>query len=96
MKLVIAEKPSVGMTLASVLGANKRGDGYMEGNGYIVSWCFGHLAELSSAETYNTEFAKWRYDDLPIVPEPWRGKVKNRAEYEHPKSAAYAARPLAA
>ena len=75
MKLVIAEKPSVGMTLASVLGANKRGDGYMEGGGYIVSWCFGHLAELSSAETYNAEFAKWRYDDLPIVPEPWRFKI---------------------
>ena len=75
MKLVIAEKPSVGMTLASVLGAGKRGDGFVEGNGYIVSWCFGHLAELASAETYNEHFAKWRYDDLPIVPEPWRIKV---------------------
>jgi len=74
-RLVIAEKPSVGMTLASVLGAGKRGDGFVEGNGYIVSWCFGHLAELSSAETYNETFAKWRYDDLPIVPEPWRFKV---------------------
>ena len=75
MKLVIAEKPSVGMTLASVLGAGKRGDGYVEGNGYIVSWCFGHLAELSSAESYDEKYAKWRYDDLPIVPEPWRFKV---------------------
>jgi DNA topoisomerase-3 len=59
-RLVIAEKPSVGMTLASVLGAGKRGDGFVEGNGYIVSWCFGHLAELASAETYNETFAKWR------------------------------------
>ena len=70
-KLVIAEKPSVGMALASVIGARSRHDGYMEGGGYIVSWCFGHLAELASADAYNERYAKWRYDDLPIVPQKW-------------------------
>ena len=68
MKLVIAEKPSAGMALASVLGADKRGDGYMEGNGYIVSWCFGHLAELANADAYDEKYGKWSYDDLPSFP----------------------------
>ena len=75
MKLVIAEKPSVAQSIAAVLGAKQRGDGYLEGSGWLVSWCFGHLAELASAESYNPEYAKWRYDDLPIVPETWRFKV---------------------
>ena len=75
MKLVIAEKPSVAQSIAAVLGAKQRGDGYLEGSGWLVSWCFGHLAELASAESYNPEYAKWKYDDLPIVPETWRFKV---------------------
>ena len=75
MRLVIAEKPSVGTAIASVVGANKRWDGGVEGGGYIVSWCFGHLAELASAESYNADFAKWRYNDLPIVPEPCSFKI---------------------
>jgi len=74
-KLVISEKPSVGMSLSAVLGADKRMDGYMEGNGYIVSWCFGHLAELANADAYDEKYAKWRYDDLPIVPNPWSVKI---------------------
>lgn len=75
MRLVIAEKPSVAQSIAAVIGAKKRGDGYLEGGGYLVSWCFGHLAELASAETYNPEYAKWRYADLPILPETWRFKI---------------------
>ncbi len=75
IKLVISEKPSVGMSLSVVLGADKRMDGYMEGNGYIVSWCFGHLAELANADAYDEKYAKWRYDDLPIVPNPWSVKI---------------------
>ncbi|BAL00227.1 DNA topoisomerase III [Oscillibacter valericigenes Sjm18-20] len=75
MKLVIAEKPSVAQSIAAVLGAKQRGGGYLEGSGWLVSWCFGHLAELASAESYNPEYAKWKYDDLPIVPETWRFKV---------------------
>ena len=67
-RLVIAEKPSVGMSIASVLGVRDRKDGYIEGRDYIVSWGFGHLAELANADTYDEKYAKWRYDDLPIVP----------------------------
>ena len=80
-KLVIAEKPSVAQSIAAVLGANARRDGYLEGNGYLVSWCFGHLAELASAEVYDEKYAKWRYDDLPILPSSWRmtlGKDKGK------------------
>ena len=69
MKLVIAEKPSVAQSLARVIGANKRQEGYLEGNGYLVSWCVGHLVELSAPERYDERFAKWRLEDLPILPE---------------------------
>ncbi len=58
MKLVLAEKPSVAMSLSKVIGANQRGDGYMEGNGYLVSWCVGHLVELSQPEAYDEKYAK--------------------------------------
>lgn len=74
-RLVIAEKPSVGMSIASVLGAKDRKDGYIEGRDYIVSWGFGHLAELANADTYDGKYAKWRYDDLPIVPTNWKYKI---------------------
>lgn len=75
MKLVIAEKPSVGMAYAEVVGAKKRMDGYMEDGGYLVSWCFGHLVEFAPAESYDERFAKWNRADLPIVPAPWNMKV---------------------
>ena len=75
MKLVLAEKPSVAMSLSKVIGANQRGDGYMEGNGYLVSWCVGHLVELSQPEAYDEKYAKWKYDDLPILPEHWQYQV---------------------
>ncbi|MBQ3591219.1 MAG: DNA topoisomerase III, partial [Clostridia bacterium] len=76
MRLVVCEKPSVGMAVSAVLGAKTRHDGYMEGNGYLVSWCFGHLAELASADTYSEQYRKWRYDDLPIVPPKWEYLIK--------------------
>lgn len=75
MKLVIAEKPSVAQSLARVIGADKRCDGYMEGGGYLVSWCVGHLVELSAPEGYDERYAKWRLEDLPILPETWRYEV---------------------
>lgn len=75
MKLVLAEKPSVAQSLAKVLGANKRCDGYLEGNGYIVSWCVGHLVELSPPEAYGEAYAKWRLSDLPILPATWKYQV---------------------
>lgn len=75
MKLVLAEKPSVAQSLAKVIGATKREDGYLEGGGYIVSWCVGHLVELAQPESYNSDYAKWVYDDLPILPEKWQYEV---------------------
>ena len=74
-KLVIAEKPSVGMSIAAVLGVKDRKDGYIEGRDYIVSWGFGHLVELANADTYDEKYAKWRYDELPIVPANWKYKI---------------------
>ena len=68
-QLVIAEKPSVAQSLAAVLGAGQRREGYLEGNGWLVSWCVGHLAD---AAAYNPAYAKWRKEDLPILPESWR------------------------
>ena len=59
MKLVIAEKPSVAQSLAKVIGANQKKDGYLEGNGYIVSWCVGHLVELAPPNVYDEKFIKW-------------------------------------
>ena len=75
MILVIAEKPSVGAAIGKVLGAISRKDGYLEGNNYIVSWCVGHLVGLADASSYDERFAKWRYSDLPIVPDEWLFEV---------------------
>ena len=74
-KLVICEKPSVARSIGKVLGASKRCDGYLEGGGYIVSWCVGHLVELAQPEAYGETYAKWRLEDLPILPEKWRYQV---------------------
>lgn len=74
-RLVIAEKPSVAMSIAAVLGVNNRKDGYLEGGEYIVSWCFGHLAELVSADSYNERYAKWRREELPIIPANFKYKI---------------------
>ena len=68
MKLVVAEKPSVAQSLAAVLGAKEKKDGYLEGSGWLVSWCVGHLVELAQPEAYGEQYAKWRYADLPILP----------------------------
>lgn len=75
MKLVIAEKPSVAKSIAQVLGAAKRGEGYVEGNGWIVSWCIGHLVGLAKPESYEERYKKWVYADLPIFPENWKYEV---------------------
>lgn len=75
LTLVIAEKPSVAQSIAKVLGAYKRNDGYLEGNGYAVSWCYGHLAEYALPEAYDERYAKWRFEDLPIIPGEWKLEV---------------------
>lgn len=72
MQLIIAEKQSVGAAIAAALGATGRKNGYIEGNGIIVSWCIGHLVGLAEAGSYDERFKKWRYDDLPILPEEWK------------------------
>lgn len=72
MQLIIAEKPSVGAAIAAALGAKDRKNGYIEGNGLIVSWCIGHLVGLANAGSYDECFKKWRYDDLPILPDEWQ------------------------
>lgn len=75
MRLVIAEKSSVGQSLAAVIGATARKDGYLKGNGWQVSWCVGHLTAFVSADHYNPKYAKWHYEDLPILPESWQLEV---------------------
>ena len=75
LKLVVCEKPSVAQSISKVLGATKRGDGFLEGGGYIVSWCVGHLVELAQPESYEERYAKWRKEDLPILPHSWKYQV---------------------
>ncbi len=84
MKLVVAEKPSVGKAYASVLGATENKNGYMEGNGYIVSWCIGHLVELFKPDDYSDTWSGlWSYETLPIIPEQWKHKVSEAAKEQY-------------
>lgn len=76
MQLVITEKPSVAQAIAHVIGAKERKDGYVEGNGYLVSWCVGHLVELAQPEAYSEAWKKWSYKSLPMIPEQWQHEVK--------------------
>lgn len=73
--LVIAEKPSVAISIAKVIGATKKKDGYYEGNGYRVSWCVGHLIQMANPESYNEEYAKWNIADLPIIPKEYKYEI---------------------
>ena len=72
MKLIITEKPSVAKSIASALGVTSRADGYFEGGGWLISWCIGHLVGLADAAAYDDRYKKWRYEDLPILPDPFR------------------------
>lgn len=91
-KLVIAEKPSMGKTIASVLGADKRQDGFCEGNGYVVTWCFGFLSEFSEPEAYDEKYGKWRFEDLPIRPDVWQYTVMRDKKQQLDRIAALANR----
>ena len=75
MKLVIAEKPSVALSIAKVLGVNDKKDGYVEGNGYKVSWCVGHLIQMANPDAYDSRYAKWNMEDLPIFPKEYKYEV---------------------
>lgn len=83
MKLVIAEKPSVAMSIAKVIGANSRKDGYIEGNNYIVSWCVGHLVRMSNPESYDVRYKKWNIADLPIFPDNYKYEVSKYTKKQY-------------
>ena len=80
MKLIICEKPSVGMAIASALGIETKNDGYMESEDFLVSWCIGHLAELSQPSCYGSEYEKWSLEALPILPKTWQLTVSKDKE----------------
>ena len=71
-QLVIAEKPSVARSIATVIGADEKQNGYWQGGGYLVSWCIGHLVSFAEAGQYDEKYCKWKYEDLPILPQPWQ------------------------
>ena len=71
-QLVIAEKPSVALSIAAVIGATEKQNGYWQGGGYLVSWCIGHLVSFAEAGQYDEKYCKWKYEDLPILPQPWQ------------------------
>ena len=75
MILVIAEKPSVAQSIAAALGVKEKKDGYIEGGGYLISWCVGHLVQLAEAAAYGEQYRKWSYDNLPILPQNWQYTV---------------------
>ena len=83
MNLVIAEKPSVAQSIAKVIGATTKHDGYLEGSGYLVSWCVGHLVELAEPEEYDGKYEKWRKEDLPIIPSSWEYQVSPRTKKQY-------------
>ena len=80
MQLVIAEKPSVAASIAAALGVKEKKDGYIEGGGYLISWCVGHLVELAGAAAYGEQYKKWNYESLPILPEEWQYTVSKDKE----------------
>lgn len=80
MKLIICEKPSVGMAIASALGIETKNDGYMESEDFLVSWCIGHLAELSQPSCYGSEYEKWSLEALPILPKTWQLTISKDKE----------------
>lgn len=82
-KLVIAEKHSVAQSLAKVIGATNKNEGFLEGNGYLVSWCVGHLVELAEPEDYDERYAKWKYEDLPILPEVWKYRISEATKKQY-------------
>ena len=77
MRVILAEKPSVAQSIAAVLGADQKKNGYLQGENDIVSWCIGHLIELAPPEIYDARYAKWRREDLPIVPSVWESVVSD-------------------
>ena len=84
MVAVLAEKPSVARDIARVLGASKQGEGYLQGNGYVVTWAIGHLVALAQPGEMNPAWRRWSGDSLPMLPERWPLVVyeKTREQFE--------------
>lgn len=83
MKLIIAEKPSVALAIAQVIGAKSRKDGYVEGNGYMVSWCVGHLIQMASPDKYDEKYSKWNLKDLPILPKDFKYEISKNTKKQY-------------
>ncbi|MCL2775410.1 MAG: DNA topoisomerase 3 [Oscillospiraceae bacterium] len=83
MRLIIAEKPSVGRELAGVVGAKERKDGYISGNGYIVTWAIGHLTELAAPEEYDEKFKAWKLETLPVIPDRFKTVVSKSTSQQY-------------
>ena len=83
MKLVIAETPSAAQSYAKALNITAKKSGYFEGNGYIITWCIGHLAGLADAAAYDEKYAVWKYEDLPILPEKWQFAINKGKENQY-------------
>lgn len=81
---MVCEKPSVAQAVAKVLGAGQRREGYLEGGGYLVSWCVGHLVGLAAADAYDARYSRWALEDLPILPREWKLAVSpaTRKQFE--------------
>ena len=77
-ELVITEKPSVARSIANVLGAREKHEGYISGNGYVISWCIGHLVGSAEPDAYDEKYKTWRYEDLPILPDVWKYAVLSK------------------
>src|SRR5919106_237622 len=88
MRLIVAEKPSVGRDIANALGGGRKGKGSVAGDGWTVTWALGHLAELAPPDAYGEEYKRWRLETLPIVPEKFKVKVnaKTREQFGVVKS----------
>ena len=83
MNLIIAEKPSVGRELAGIVGAKERKDGYISGNGYIVTWAVGHLTELATPEEYDENLKAWKLDTLPVIPDRFKTIVSKKTSRQY-------------
>ena len=92
-QLVIAEKPSVARSIAAVIGADEKQNGYWQGSGYLVSWCIGHLVSFAEAGQYDEKYCKWRYEDLPILPQPWQFIVPDEKKQQFEVLRALLTRP---
>lgn len=80
MKLIVAEKPSMAQSIAKALNITERKNGYLQNGEYLITWCIGHLVGLADAAAYDEKYGKWRYEDLPILPDEWQYTINSGKE----------------